>query len=307
MSATDVNDWPGHPDADPDCECCLGDGLQADGETPCPCIDARKANIAAQTIPPAPRPEGEPVTLTYTNWRGETTQRTITPKCIWWGATYWNPEPQWLLTAFDTEKQADRDFALKDFGTATPQPAGEAVPVAWRSVERKFYRSEWPLANLLEARNGGLVTDEGEAWSYRYTHKDGVGGEYDMLIRREPVAHPPQPSVSVAVATETPRAWLDVMGERVRQITVEGWTPEHDDTHVEGELAGAASAYAMSAAAAIQLRRDAPLREIPPFFMFDPSHWKPTNARRDLVKAGALILAEIERLDRAALAQKGGE
>ena len=33
---TDINDWPGHPDGDPDCECCLGDGLQADGETPCP-------------------------------------------------------------------------------------------------------------------------------------------------------------------------------------------------------------------------------------------------------------------------------
>ena len=28
--------------------------------------------------------------------------------------------------------------------------------------------------------------------------------------------------------------------------------------------------------------------------------WKPTDRRRDLVKAGALILAEIERLDRAA-------
>jgi hypothetical protein len=31
--------------------------------------------------------------------------------------------------------------------------------------------------------------------------------------------------------------------------------------------------------------------------------WKPTNPRRDLVKAGALIAAEIERLDRAT----GGE
>ena len=76
---TDINDWPSHPDADPDCECCLGDGLQADGETPCPCIDARKANIAALTIPPAPQPEGEPVTLTYTNLRGETAQRTTPP------------------------------------------------------------------------------------------------------------------------------------------------------------------------------------------------------------------------------------
>lgn len=32
---------------------------------------------------------------------------------------------------------------------------------------------------------------------------------------------------------------------------------------------------------------------------WDESWWKPTNRRRDLVKAGALILAEIERLDRA--------
>lgn len=71
---------------------------------------------------------------------------------------------------------------------ATPT-AQEGEPV-WKSVERKFYRSEWPLAKLLEARNGGLVTDEGEAWVYRYTHKDGVGGEYDMLVRRELVSHP---------------------------------------------------------------------------------------------------------------------
>ena len=45
---TDITDWPGHPDADPDCECCLGDGLQADVETPCPCIDARNEPLAAQ-------------------------------------------------------------------------------------------------------------------------------------------------------------------------------------------------------------------------------------------------------------------
>ena len=65
-------------------------------------------------------PEGQPVTLTYTNWRGETAERTITPKRIWFGSTDWHPEPQWLLTAFDAEKQADRDFALKDFGQALP-------------------------------------------------------------------------------------------------------------------------------------------------------------------------------------------
>ncbi|WP_234911306.1 hypothetical protein [Allorhizobium taibaishanense] len=57
-----------------------------------------------------------PTTLTYTNYRGETAQRTILPRGIWFGATDWHPEPQWLLKAFDVEKGADRDFALKDFG-----------------------------------------------------------------------------------------------------------------------------------------------------------------------------------------------
>jgi hypothetical protein len=36
-----------------------------------------------------------------------------------------------------------------------------------------------------------------------------------------------------------------------------------------------------------------------------PEWWKPTHGRRDLVKAGALILAELERLDRAALSKPG--
>ena len=58
MSATDINDWPGHPDADPDCECCLGDGLQADGETPCPRIDARKGYHAVPESPDRYRREG---------------------------------------------------------------------------------------------------------------------------------------------------------------------------------------------------------------------------------------------------------
>ena len=52
---TDINDWPGHPDADPDCECCLGDGLQADGETPCPCQNRRPAPDAVARLVEAAR------------------------------------------------------------------------------------------------------------------------------------------------------------------------------------------------------------------------------------------------------------
>ncbi|WP_273785673.1 hypothetical protein [Brucella intermedia] len=66
---------------------------------------------------------GNPITLTYTNYRGETSERTITPIRPWFGSTEWHSEPQWLLTAFDHEKQANRDFAIKDFGW--PQPKVE--------------------------------------------------------------------------------------------------------------------------------------------------------------------------------------
>ena len=93
----------------------------------------------------------------------------------------------------------------------------------------------------------------------------------------------------------------DVLQERLRQKSAEGWTFEHDDSHVNGELAGAASAYAMAAAAQAQLGGQLPrgLIEPPPFFMFARERWEPKDQRANLVRAAALIIAEIERLDRA--------
>lgn len=92
---------------------------------------------------------------------------------------------------------------------------------------------------------------------------------------------------------ELTKAAADVLAERRRQIEAEGWTPEHDDEHSDGSLARAAVCYALSGA---QFDR-------PSLSVLWPKSWssgwlKPTNARRDLVKAAALILAEIERLDR---------
>lgn len=76
----------------------------------------------------------EALTVTYRNWRGEVGERTITPIRVWFGATDWHPEPQWLLEAFDHDKGANRDFALKDFGASpsTPVDGVGAEPVAWR-------------------------------------------------------------------------------------------------------------------------------------------------------------------------------
>jgi hypothetical protein len=48
----------------------------------------------------------------------------------------------------------------------------------------KLYHSNWPISDLLKAREPeGLVTDDGEAWKYQYTHADAKGGKYDLVFR----------------------------------------------------------------------------------------------------------------------------
>lgn len=95
---------------------------------------------------------------------------------------------------------------------------------------------------------------------------------------------------------EVPQAWLDVQAERRRQITAEGWTPEHDDLYCAAELPRAAAAYILNGA------ND----EAPAIWPFSAKWWKPRDARSNYVRAGALILAEIERLDRAAHGKEVG-
>lgn len=92
--------------------------------------------------------------------------------------------------------------------------------------------------------------------------------------------------------------------ERQRHFDVEGWTPEHDDEHTNGELARAAACYAWPPPRPLFVKKDA--------WPWDHHDWKPEiwsipNAtgreKRDarirvLAKAGALIAAEIDRLER---------
>ncbi|MFW4930954.1 hypothetical protein ACOAOU_05340 [Pseudomonas aeruginosa] len=104
--------------------------------------------------------------------------------------------------------------------------------------------------------------------------------------------------LAAAPGTEVPQAWLDVQAERRRQITAEGWTPDHDDAHSHGEMARAAACYALAGSSAPNDGTAALLVSLA--WPWDEQWWKPTTTRRDLVKACALGLAEIERLDRAA-------
>ncbi|MCP4564039.1 MAG: hypothetical protein GY873_30235 [Bosea sp.] len=108
------------------------------------------------------------------------------------------------------------------------------------------------------------------------------------------------------------QAVADVLAERRRHVEGEGWTAEHDDGHDKAEMAAAALNYTAAAAITVALGGDR-YKAGPPLdsmgwaigWRWAPSWWKPGPVRRMLVKAASLIIAEIERLDRAA-ARKAG-
>lgn len=104
-------------------------------------------------------------------------------------------------------------------------------------------------------------------------------------------------------------AILNIYEERQRQIDKEGWTVQHDDEHNAGEMALAAACYALSGGENDVQRKclsevrfdkfgsDATVA-FKKMWRWDMQWWKPKDRRCDLIRAGALIVAEIERLDR---------
>lgn len=143
----------------------------------------------------------------------------------------------------------------------------------------------------------GKTWATGEEMSYSAAY--GSNGERDFMrsVAREALA-----AVKPAAASQ---AVTDVLAERVRQVEAEGWTPEHDDANSNGEMAVAGGLYALRCGWPHERELG-----VPSYWPWDKSWWKPSTTRRNLVKAGALIIAEIERLDRAAVkpaGQKGSE
>jgi hypothetical protein len=97
----------------------------------------------------------------------------------------------------------------------------------------------------------------------------------------------------VIMTSQSANVLAEIAEERSRQIEREGWMPEHDDAHVDGSLALAAAAYARNAS------DPWPDTWPPPdWWPWAAEWWKPRDPRRDLVRSAALIVAEIERLDR---------
>ncbi|MCY0328226.1 hypothetical protein [Pseudomonas aeruginosa] len=187
---------------------------------------------------------------------------------------------------------------LLDSCAAPVAQAQHSVP-EWTSSKPAVEGAYWVRGNgLVEPFVVLVKLDQGELWCNLHMRNTdtnfGYGYAVDDLSSEFEWCGP----LAAATGRSVPQAWLDVQAERRRQVEAEGWTPEHDDEHNGGELADAAACYALSAAGwstyAARERWPWPLE-----------WWKPSTARRDLVKASALALAEIERLDRAATGKEG--
>lgn len=97
--------------------------------------------------------------------------------------------------------------------------------------------------------------------------------------------------------------------ERERGVKQEGWTAKHDDGHTSRELARAAQTYVdhyVGRAGLIEMKIITPANYRKETIMswgdrwpFTKSWWRPKDPVTTLVKAGALIAAEIDRLQRA--------
>lgn len=95
-----------------------------------------------------------------------------------------------------------------------------------------------------------------------------------------------------------------IAAERIRQVETEGFTAAHDDAHADGVLARAGACYAMNAGKAATYEAQHDLRMLPQDYMRSPmpadwpwalDWWKPKSQLQDLVRAAALLVAEIER------------
>lgn len=178
-----------------------------------------------------------------------------------------------LATQLDVQLARSNALAAENAGlkSAHPQPFGAEMMKALDAYEK--HQDETPETGMLDAffiLRDSIRVDT--------TATDAFLAE----VRAQGVK-----SLSNAVQS--------VISERQRQQSVEGWTPEHDDEHTEGEMAEAAACYAMFA--------NNQGFSVPGLWPWAREWWKQSGQRRDLVKAGALILAEIERIDRQESAQ----
>lgn len=209
-----------------------------------------------------------------------------------------------VILALDAETQLD-DFvsssALGDSGDYTTDwnedklrellHIGDRKHDAYDRAEAAYWEAK---GHLTDAKCEMLMVEQAPFYrplsDFLSKHK-----AYDLMASLKSAADNHTTKVGGAPENAVTDAARDVLAERQRQLDAEGWTPAHDDKYKKDELPRAAMCYLMNPACDAKIPH--------PRWPWKFSWWKPTTYRRNLVKAGALIIAEIERIDRAAMNQ----
>ena len=90
-----------------------------------------------------------------------------------------------------------------------------------------------------------------------------------------------------------------IAAERLRQIEEEGWTIEHDDQFPPGTLARAGASYALMGGETDRFRKTHGVDHPPSFWPWPGRAWNPNDRKRDLERAAALVVSELEKIERA--------
>ncbi|WP_206167870.1 hypothetical protein [Variovorax boronicumulans] len=215
--------------------------------------------------------------------RNEWKEAVIDALAAWPGMDFTTDTPPSTIIAaiLKMERQAAVDLSP----AATP-----AAPSAGVDAERALFEA------TMAVRSPGC--DFHRFNEDNYSNR-AVHHSWDGWMARAALAQP-APVLEAAGDASDATALAAVMLERRRQVDVEGWTPEHDDGHVNDEIAALACFYAMPPGA-----REWPATETGYGHTLGaaivPEGWeaKEGDRWRELVKAGALILAEAARHYRA--------
>ncbi|EPM7983462.1 hypothetical protein ACTQ89_003329 [Klebsiella pneumoniae] len=160
-------------------------------------------------------------------------------------------------------------------------------------VDHSFYYALTRALEELQERRKSATDSEPVAWTDEEELNDLKRDGYAAMLslNRKDCEHADPRRQIMLYRHEQPArdscAIADVIAERQRQQSVKGFSAEQDDTYVGFQLSAAAICYIEPMEAENYWPAD----------WYDDS-FKPTDTRRNLIKAAALIIAEIERIDR---------
>jgi hypothetical protein len=211
-------------------------------------------------------------------------------------------EAQRKLHGIDATLAARMDeagtYSIEDWAAENPH-VDDKDPA--ELLDELFRENEIPMSDRNGVIYDGLAWLASEAERFRLAAMNAEGMAQCMAMLREDMIEagviqesvPPMFMTEAILSRIGSRAAADVLSERHRHVQHEGWTHEHDDSHGGCELAAAAATYATC-----NFKHHLELTVLGAQLW--PGRWvfKDAGYRRNLVKAGALIIAEIERVDR---------